>query len=128
MEIGKAFDQLFGMLGSRGLIGPGMRMVAIFYDDPSAVPESQLRSRAGAVLGRSDGSLETTQIEGGPYAVLRHKGPYVDLKAAYQWLYGTWLVNSGREAGDAPVFEEYMNNPRDTPPTELLTDICLPLR
>ena len=49
------------------------------------------------------------------------------MKAAYQWLYGEWLVRSGREPADAPVFEAYLNSPVDTPPTELLTEICLPL-
>lgn len=57
----------------------------------------------------------------------RHRRPYATMRAAYQWLYGHWLVNSGHEVGDAPVFEEYLNNPRDTAPADLLTDICLPL-
>jgi AraC family transcriptional regulator len=36
-------------------------------------------------------------------------------------------MRSGREPADAPVFEEYLNSPRDTAPTELLSDIYLPL-
>jgi AraC family transcriptional regulator len=35
---------------------------------------------------------------------------------------------SGREAADAPVFEEYLNNPRDTAPADLLSEINLPIR
>jgi AraC family transcriptional regulator len=42
-------------------------------------------------------------------------------------LYGTWLVQSVREAADAPVFEEYLNSPKDTAPADLITEICLPL-
>lgn len=49
------------------------------------------------------------------------------MKAAYQWLYGEWLVQSGQVVGDAPVFEEYLNSPRTTPPPALLTQIYLPL-
>jgi AraC family transcriptional regulator len=49
------------------------------------------------------------------------------MQAAYQWLYGTWLVQSGEEPADAPVFEEYLNSPRDTAPADLLSDIYLPL-
>ena len=41
-----------------------------------------------------------TEIAGGSYAVLRHKGPYADMRAAYRWLYGTWLLQSGREIAD----------------------------
>ena len=50
------------------------------------------------------------------------------MRAAYEWLYGTWLVQSGREAADAPVFEEYLNSPKTTAPAKLVTEICLPLR
>lgn len=50
------------------------------------------------------------------------------MKPAYQWLYGVRLVQSGLEVADTPVFEEYVNSPRDTAPTDLITDIYLPLR
>ena len=68
-----------------------------------------------------------TRIRGGEYAVLRHVGPYSDMRATYEWLYGTWLVQSGRAAADAPAFEEYLNSPKGTAPAELVTEICLPL-
>jgi AraC family transcriptional regulator len=131
MEIGRAFEKLFGTLATRNLLGSGLRMVGVFYDDVSAVPEAELRSRA-AVIGVAEvpvvPPLEPVTIAGGDYAVLRHKGPYADMKAAYEWLYGTWLPQSGREPGDAPCLEEYLNSPRDTPPAELLSDIYLPLK
>lgn len=131
MEIGKAFETLFGWLGARNMITPATRMVGLYYDDPSAVPETALRSKAGAIGTAAEADEVTTQstdIRGGDYAVLRHKGPYATMQAAYQWLYGEWLPESGREAADAPCFEEYLNNPRDTAPNDLLTDICLPLK
>jgi len=130
MEINRAFEKLFGWLGSKQLLGPDVRSVGIFYDDPSVVPEAKLRSRAGAVTDRVipiEAPFERTTIAGGDYAVLRHKGPYADMKAAYEWLYGQWLPQSGREPAKAPGIEEYLNDPQDTAPTELLTDICLPL-
>ncbi len=130
MQIGKAFETLFGWLATRGLLSDDIRPVGIYYDDPDAVPEADLRARAGIITSAEiliEAPLEHTEIAGGPYAVLRHQGPYADMPAAYRWLFGEWLVNSGREPADVPCFEAYLNNPRDTPPTELLTDICLPL-
>jgi AraC family transcriptional regulator len=130
MQIGKAFDTLMGWLAARDLFSPEMRMVGIFYDDPGIVSEAELRSKAGVVLPRQVeivAPVSITQVRGGQYAVLQHKGPYADMAAAYQWLYGEWLVKSGREAADAPAFEEYLNNPKDTAPAELLTEIYLPL-
>jgi len=134
MQIGKAFDGLFVWLGKHHLLEVQMRMIAVYYDDPGVVAESELRSKAGVLLPRPVlGSVTLTppvsvaHVRGGEYAVLRHKGPYSDMRAAYEWLYGTWLVQSGREAADAPAFEEYLNSPKETAPAELLTEICLPL-
>ena len=130
MQIGKAFETLFGTLHARGLAKPEMRMIGVYFDDPDIVPAEELRSIA-CVAGGADipaeTPLERRRIEGGEYAVLRHKGPYADMHKAYQWLYGEWLPVSGRQLRDALMFEDYLNNPRDTPPTELLTDIYMPL-
>ena len=131
MEIGRAFEKLFGALGARNLLGPGLRMFGIYYDDPASVPEAELRARAAIVAPSQiaiDAPLEPITIAAGPYAMLRHKGPYADMRGAYDWLYGTWLPQSGREPADAPCLEEYLNTPRDTPPAELISDIYLPLR
>lgn len=132
MEIGRAFETLFGTLGARNLLRPGLCMKGLFYSDPTAVAEADLESAAAIVIPDSafpvEPPLQRAELRGGDYAVLRHQGPYSDMRAAYDWLYGEWLVQSGREPADAPVFEDYLNNPREVPPTELLTDICLPLK
>jgi AraC family transcriptional regulator len=107
-----------------------MRMIGVYLDDPDIVPVEKLRSIACV---SSDGPvaaefpLEPRTLDGGEYAVLRHKGPYADMHGAYQWLYAEWLPKSGRQLRDSVMFEEYLNNPREVPPTELLTDIYMPL-
>ncbi len=131
MQIGKAFEPLYGWFATRGLIGPTTRSIGVYYDDPFSVPEENLRSRAGLMVDpafRFERPLIDTEIPGGRHAVLRHKGPYATMRAAYQWFYGAWLAQSGEEVADAPVFEEYLNSPRETEPADLLTDIYLPLR
>ncbi|MDH2915664.1 MAG: AraC family transcriptional regulator [Gallionella sp.] len=129
-KIGPAYDLLFGWLGKRGLVDAQTRVLSIGYDDPATVPENELRSRACATVSKSctlEAPLERVIIEGGRYAILRYKGPYDALPAIYQWLFGTWLLQSGCELRDAPPFEEYLNTPLDTAPAELLTDIYIPL-
>ena len=131
MQIGKAFEVAYTRMAAQGLARPAMRWLAVYEDDPFAVPEAQLHSRAGLSLPPEGGvpqpPLEPFTLGGGRCAVLRHQGPYATMRAAYQWLYGQWLVRSGYEAADRPVFEEYLNNPRDTAPEQLLSDIYLPL-
>jgi AraC family transcriptional regulator len=130
MAIGRAFDLLYARLAAEGLGRPGMRMLALYFDDPAVVPEVELRSFAavaGCATPTHDVGLEDMHIAGGPCAVLNYMGPYASMRAAYDWLYGCWLPRSGHEPAGGPLVEEYFNNPRDTPPHELRTEIRLPL-
>lgn len=131
MGIGQAFEALYGTLHARGMFAPGMRMIGIYLDDPELVAEEKLRSFA-CVTRTGDAAVTAPpivgqEIDGGDYAVLRHKGPYADMGMAYRWLYGTWLPQSDRALRNSPIFEEYLNTPRDVPPTELVTEIYMPL-
>jgi AraC family transcriptional regulator len=137
MGVGQAFDALYGWLGARNMISPEARSIGVYFDDPTAVEEDKLRSAAGIVVEGlrdagatppADSPMAVTNIAGGTYAVLRHIGPYADMRSAYQWMFGVWLVQSGWEAADGPIFEDYINSPRDTAPTELISDIYVPLR
>ncbi|MFS2150593.1 AraC family transcriptional regulator [Rhizobium sp. Rhizsp42] len=130
MQISKAFEVLFGTLYARGLARPDMRMIGVYFDDPDLVPAEELRSIACvSVEGeiKVEAPLEPITLDGGEYAVLRHKGPYADMHKAYQWLFSEWLPTSGRQLRDGLMFEDYLNNPRDVPPTELVTEIYMPL-
>jgi AraC family transcriptional regulator len=130
-EIGGAFEKLSAIISARGLWPAVRGGVAVYYDDPAAVEPRALRSHAGFVLAEAaemPAGLDEVRLGGGPAAVLHYKGPYAGLEAAYGYLYGTWLAQSGREPADAPVYEVYLNGPADVPPEELLTDIVVPLR
>ncbi|MGE0724832.1 MAG: GyrI-like domain-containing protein [Alphaproteobacteria bacterium] len=128
--IGDTFDRLWAWACGHDLIGPATRSFGIYYDDPEAVPRAKLRSEAcltmpdDAPLGEG---MRRIEIPGGRYAVLRHRGPYAELERAYAALYKGWLPLSGEEPADRPCFEEYLNDCRTLPPTEWLTDVCLPL-
>lgn len=132
MEIGTAFEKLFYWLGHNKLVDDRTRSYGIYFDDPCSVAPEQLRSAACATV--SEVSIETPEsikryeIAGGDYAVLCHVGPYAELESAYEWLYGHWLPESGREPANQPVFEEYVNDPRQVAPKDLITHIYLPLK
>ena len=131
MQIDRAMGKLFGELSASGGLPASPQMIGLFFDDPDLGPEAALRSRAllpverGAAIG---GSMVETILCGGPYARLSYSGPYADMRGAYRWLLGTWLPASGHEAGDAPIFEAYLNDPREVPQSQLRTNIHLPLR
>jgi len=41
---------------------------------------------------------------------------------------GQWLPANNWEPGQGPCIERYLNNPQQTAPEDLLTDIHVPLR
>lgn len=130
MDIGQAYTKLYGWIGARGLFGSAGEMIAVYLDDPSWVEEADLRSFAGVTIDpvpELEEPVSTRSLAGGRFAVLRHVGPYATMAAAYDWLLGEWLARSGEAVRDEPMFELYLNTPMDTDPSELMTDIHLPL-
>ncbi|MES9945576.1 MAG: AraC family transcriptional regulator [Candidatus Thiodiazotropha sp.] len=132
MEIGRAFEKLAIYATSHQLCGESTRSIGLYYDDPKSVEVEQLNAFAGMTLAEEtqlpgdDQALQVSEIPGGTCASLIFKGPYAELEKPYDWFFGEWLPQSGYEAVDFPPFEEYLNDPKDTPPNELLTRInCL---
>ena len=124
MDIGRAFSRV------RDRVGSGSLMVAIYEDDPDAVPPADLRSAAGTVVDpgtRIPHDLAERMVPAGRYAIMRYIGPYSSMHVAYLWLYGRWLPSSGEEPRDHPIVEEYLTDPASTPPVDAVTDILLPL-
>lgn len=84
-----------------------------------------MTQRSGSV--EPEGEVGVIDLVGGPYAVLTHKGPYVNLGKTYQQIYGGWLPRSGYDLRDDPTFEHYLNSARDTKPSDLETVVHVPL-
>jgi AraC family transcriptional regulator len=129
--IGSTFERLHAMAIGRGWVTAGTRYFGIYYGDPAATPAANLQADACLTAPPGfapDGELRRLTIAGGRHAVLLHVGPYAELERAYAWLYREWLPASGEEPADGPCVEEYLNDPRVVPPSELRTGIWLPLR
>lgn len=131
MGIGQAFEKLAINAGSRGLINEHTRWFGLYFGDPKTVSPEELKSAACITVDADTdygehSAPQPMTIPAGRCATLVHKGPYAELEQPYDWLFGQWLPNSGYEAANFPVFEEYLNDPKTTPPNELLTRIyCL---
>ena len=104
----------------------------MFHDNPDAVPAAQLRSQACIVplAATTDATPPVVRItlRGGDYAVLRHSGPYPEMKEAYRWLYREWLPQSGRGGAGHVHVQLERRRVGATAPEDLLTDIHVPLR
>ncbi|RBL83118.1 AraC family transcriptional regulator [Streptomyces cavourensis] len=130
-EIGPVFTRAFMLAGSRGLAMPESIGFGVYLDDPEQVPVSQLRSLAGmSVAPDADlgDELERFEIPAGRCAILTYTGPYNEMDKPYNWMFSQWLPGSGEVPADFPMFEQYLNDPRTTPPAQLQTRICMPLK
>jgi AraC family transcriptional regulator len=130
-QIGAAFDRVMAWGAAAGVLGPATRSIGIYYDDSRSVPVEQLRADAGIVVANGvdvEGDVRAIEIPALLCASVVHKGPYAELERPYEFLYREWLPKSGREPADHPCFEEYLNSPREQPPSEWLTRIYLPLK
>ena len=65
------------------------------------------------------------ELAGGTMAKIVHKGPYEASTPTYEKLFAWIGENRKRIVG--PIREVYLNDPRETPPEELLTEIYVPI-
>ncbi len=129
-QVGETWGAICTRLGSMGLMGAGVRMLGVCHDDPDVTPSGKVRYDACISVDddfRPVGEIGVQVVEGGDYAVTTHQGPYDRLSESYAKLCGEWLPRSGRTMRSLPCFEVYVNDPEGTEPSELLTDIYLPL-
>lgn len=129
-RVGETWERFMTVVGAEGLLGPGAEILGMCHDDPEVTPPAHLRydacvSIADAVEPGHGIGVQT--IGGGDYALTTHEGPYRRLEETYAKLYGQWIPRSGRRVRAAPCLESYLNDPENTDPEELLTDILAPL-
>jgi len=129
-EAGPVFDRVCAWAGRRGLFGRDTLVLGICHDDPEVTAPDKIRCDCCVTVDdrfSGEGEIGIQTLEGGECAVLTQYGPYTQLSEAYRWLFGAWLPTSGREPRNAPPFEVYYGDPKETPPEKLRTDIHVPL-
>ena len=130
-QIPQAFERLGAIAQSAGLTPESCgAMLAIYHDNPEAVPPDQLRSDAAVVLERDvpmPAGLVEQRIAGGRYASAVHVGPYEQLGDAWARFMGEWLPGSGHRLGEGASYEIYLNDPCSVPKQELRTEMFIPI-
>lgn len=130
LKIGKTFEKVWSAANAGGWASMPPVMMGVYFQDPDSVEPEELQSFAGIGVKQEDSpapGLTSHLIAAGKYAVLTYTGPYAALDGAYHWLYRNWLSQSKESLRDAPCNEQYMNSVTNTPESELVTEICLPL-
>jgi AraC family transcriptional regulator len=127
------FDRLFEWVDANQV--PVKRTIGIYWDNPDFKLSWLLNSAAcvevdpGYRLPDPGGlKIESSMIVGGTYATTRYIGPYEAMKPI--WTAFTQQIEGpmGRVILGDPAFEVYVNDPADTPSSELITELYMPVR
>ena len=76
----------------------------------------------------TDVALETIAVPAGTWALHELAGPYTRIDTALDAVYARWMPGSGYEPDQRLALERYLNSPRDTAPTDLRTELLVPIR
>jgi AraC family transcriptional regulator len=101
---------------------------------PGLRPVNKLRSAAcveipeGFAIANTNGlPIQEGTIAGGEYAVTRYVGPYEGLGPVWSNFTNYIEQTLRRRISSNPAFEVYVNDPSNTPPNELITELYMPV-
>jgi AraC family transcriptional regulator len=126
----QAWQRIVAFAQKNKLFGFGTECIGISLDNPNVTDIEKCRYEACIICKKdikAEGDIGMKVIEGGTYAIFKHKGTYETLINAYNYIFGEWLPNSQHELRELPSYEIYHNSPDDTKPEKLKTDIYIPL-
>ncbi|MGB9979315.1 AraC family transcriptional regulator [Methanobacterium sp.] len=112
---------------NKGLNMTGM-IYGAYFNSPEDVPTEQLRYEIGASFEGSaedEGKVMVKIIPEHTVVATLHKGPYTDVGPVIHGL-AKYADENGYDI-IGPVTEVYLNNPNETKPNELLTEVQFPV-
>ncbi len=130
LDYGAAWQKLWGQVKEQKLFGKGIEHICIYHDDPKITESAKLRTDVCLVICKpavADGEIGVKKIAGGRYAMFLYQGSYDKLGAVYDYIYGSWLPESGMQLRDVPGFEKYVSNPKIVAPEKLKTELYIPV-
>jgi AraC family transcriptional regulator len=124
----KLYGRLCGWAGPRNLIGKDAKFITIYHDNPDITEENRLRVSVCLTVAPAtevSGEIGKMTVPAGKYAISRFTVREDGFQEAWDWVYGTWLPQSGYQPDDRPCFEYFPEEPRHG----LFTvDICVPVK
>jgi AraC family transcriptional regulator len=109
------------------------KQLALHHDNPIITPLEQCQYIALVTLENKDENLEnlslpTLTIPKGIYAKFSLSGKYGDVIKLIQWVYHTWLIESGYETTPNPSYTIYHKNHFLSSDEEFILDYYLPIK
>jgi len=123
--MGSSYQKIMEYLGPKGIYPSGPPFAVYHNMDMSAL-DVEIGFPVGSPVEGS-GDVKPGKLTACKAAVGMHIGPYSEIEKAYNNL-SAFVKEQGLEMNDAYCYEFYLNDPSETPPEELKTEIYFPLK
>ena len=131
-ECHQTWMKMLDWMIKNNLMAEGTQSYGASYDDPSVVPEDQLRYDCCFSVAEDftteDKSVEIRTLPGGEYAVYKLKGSYSLIGPTFGKMFTEGLPTIGRKCKNSPCLEIYRTDPAETPEDQNITDLLIPLK
>ncbi|MEM8668700.1 MAG: GyrI-like domain-containing protein [Planctomycetota bacterium] len=131
LEVGSAMGEAFGKVGDaieRGQMPGDGEMISVYHAND--MKKGRLDFTSGYVVPASTDTpagMDQVRLSAGKFLQIRHTGCYQNLGNAWSGAY-QYARYKKLKVAKRPAFEIYRNHPDPTPPAELITDVCIPLK
>lgn len=125
------FTRLFAWLGPHGLVFPDTsKTIVLYHEYPDITADEQLRISVCCTVPpdtTGEGAIGVMPFAPGLCAVSRFVCAADEYQRAWDWMYETWLPESGFLPADIPAFERYDFCAYDKNTGKTTVDICVPV-
>lgn len=132
VTVPKAYEDLAAWMANKSIhpLSGSPMGIALYYDDPSAVPPEEVRFKVAMPVAAetpevAEGGAAVEVLAEAEVAYLTVRGPYTSLEEAYSQLFG-WVFQNGYQPKDA-AREVYVKWGESMPPEEQETEIQVPV-
>ena len=122
--LGEVYGKIMQRLEELGESPAGAPFVVYYNMDMQDLDVEAGYPVAQALAGR--GEVQAGNLPAGRVAACEYTGPYSEMGPAYEVL-AQWIKDNGY-VPTGVVYEFYLNNPAETPPQQLRTQIVFPLK
>ena len=129
----KQLEELFRIALKNELLDPEIsKPLAIYHSDPDITSDFQQRTSVGLIVKKEAELIQEEEvllleIPSGLYGICYFEIELADYPKAWDYVYGSWLVNSGFLPRHGYPFEVYLNNPFEHPEKKHQVAIYVPI-
>lgn len=124
------YERMWVEIKRQGLFGENMEHIAVYYDNPEVMVCDNMKCDVCISVSKAaqpNEEIGVKTIDGGRFVMFTYTGPYSNVGVAYDKIYGELLAQGGFSTRDTFCYEIYTNDPTQTAPQQLETEIYIPI-